>query len=208
MLQKLKNIKTAYLEVRRISIIAICSSCLMGIVAQGYNYAKIKRMQNQIYVLADGKVMQAYASSREANLEVEAKDHIRSFHQYFFRLDPDAKQIHKGIGMALYLADNSAKTAFDNLSKQGYYSKIISSNTSQRITIDSIQININQHPYRFRCYATRMLIRTTNKDTSNLITEGRLRTVSRSEQNSHGFLIESWKVMENKDLKKEFRNHL
>lgn len=206
MFQKLKNIDTAYVEIRRIAILAICSCSLLGIVAQAFNHAKMKRLQSQIYVLADGKVMQAYASTRAANIEVEARDHIRSFHQYFFSLDPDDKQIHKSIGRALYLADNSAKKAFDNLSEQGYYSQVISSNTSQRISIDSIELSLNQQPYSFRCYATQELIRTSSKVTRNLITEGKLRTISRSEENSHGFLIENWKVVENKDQTKKYRN--
>lgn len=204
MFEKIQNIEAAYKEVRRIAIIAICSCTLMGIVAHGYHYAKIKRMQNQIYVLADGKVMQAYTSSRSAHIAVEAEDHIRNFHQYFFRLDPDAKQIKNGVGKALYLADYSAKKTFDDLSKQGYYTKIISSNTSQRITIDNIQLNLNQHPYSFRCYATQESITSGSIVTRNLITEGQLRTVSRSKQNLHGFLIENWKVIAYKDLKTQY----
>src|SRR5690606_25604494 len=200
------NIDTAYKEVRRIAVIAICSTSLIGIVAQGFHYAKMKRMKNQIYVLADGKVMQAYASNRSANIEVEAKDHIRSFHQYFFSLDPDDKQINNSIGKALYLADNSAKKAFDDLSEQGYYTQFISSNTSQRISITNIQLNLDRQPYSFRCFATQELTRTDSKTTRNLITEGQLRSISRSEQNSHGFLIENWKIIENKDLKTEYRN--
>lgn len=199
MFQKLKNRDTAYMEIRRIAILAICSCSFIGIVAQAYNYAKMKRLQNQIYVLADGKVMQAYVSTREANIEVEAKDHIRNFHQYFFSLDPDNEQIQKSIRKALYLADNSVKKAFDNLSKQGYYIHIISSNTGQRMTIDSIQIELQRHPYTFRCYVTTELIITSGKITRKLITEGKLRTVSRSEENPHGFLIENWKLVENKD---------
>jgi len=206
MFKNLKNIDTAYKEVRRIAVIAICSTSLIGIVAQGFHYAKMKRMQNQIYVLADGKVMQAYASNRSANIEVEAKDHIRSFHQYFFSLDPDDKQINNSIGKALYLADNSAKKAFDDLSEQGYYTQFISSNTSQRISITNIQLNLDRQPYSFRCFATQELTRTDSKTTRNLITEGQLRSISRSEQNSHGFLIENWKIIENKDLKTEYRN--
>src|SRR5690606_9430804 len=206
MFEKLQNIDTAYKEVRRIAIISICSCAIMGMVGHGYHYAKMKRVENQIYVLADGKVMQAYASNRAANIIVEAKDHIRSFHEYFFSLDPDNQQIKNNIGKALYLADDSAKKAYDNLNEQGYYTKIISSNTSQIITVQDIQLNLERQPYSFRCYATQELIRTQSRVTRNLITEGNLRTISRSEQNSHGFLIENWKVIANKDLKTEYRN--
>jgi hypothetical protein len=39
----------------------------------------------------------------------------------------------------------------------------------------------------------------------NLITEGFLRNVARSDNNPHGFLIEKWTTIENKDLKTEKR---
>src|SRR5690606_40841628 len=109
------------------------------------------RVENQIYVLADGKVMKAYASNMAVNIIVEVKDHIRSFHEYFFSLDPDNQQIKNNIGKALYLADDSAKKAYDNLNEQGYYTKIISSNTSQIITVQDIQLNLERQPYSFRC---------------------------------------------------------
>lgn len=206
MFQKLKNISTTYKEVRRVSIIAICASALMGIVAQGFNYSIIKRMQNQIYVLADGKVIQAYASTRLTNIPIEAKDHIRSFHLYFFNLNPDDPQIKQTIARAFYLADNSAKNAYENLSEQGYYTKLISSNTSQRIVIDSILLNLDKHPYKFKCYATQNLMSSSSKVTLNLVTEGQLKTISRSEKNAHGFLIENWKVIQNKELKTEYHS--
>ncbi|HLV62839.1 conjugative transposon protein TraK [Galbibacter sp.] len=201
MFQKLKDKDNAYKEIRRISIIAICASAIIGIVAQGFNYAKLKQVQNQIYVLADGKVMQAYASSRAANIPVEAKDHIRNFHFYFFNLDPDDTQIKKNIGKALYLADNSVKKAHDNLIQQGFYTQVISSNTSQRITIDSIALNLDKQPYKFKCFAIQELIQTSGTVTRTLITAGQLKTISRSEKNAHGFLIENWRVLQNNDIK-------
>ena len=206
MFQKLKDIDIAYMEIRRIAIIAICASAVMSIVAQVFNYVKLKQVQNQIYVLADGKVMQAYASSRAANIAVEAKDHIRNFHFYFFSLDPDDTQIKKNIGRALSLADISAKKAYDDLTEQGYYTQVISSNTRQRITIDSIALDLDKQPYRFKCFAIQELIRTSCTVTRTLITEGQLRSISRSEKNAHGFLIENWRILQNNDIKTVYRN--
>ncbi|MDP3180258.1 MAG: conjugative transposon protein TraK, partial [Bacteroidota bacterium] len=39
----------------------------------------------------------------------------------------------------------------------------------------------------------------------SLITEGALRNVSRSDNNPHGFLIERWNTIENRDIKTENR---
>ena len=123
------------------------------------------------------------------------------FHHYFFSLDPDEKVLKANITKALYLADGSAKKQYDNLKESGYYMNVISANISQTISIDSIQVDVNQSPYYFKCYASELLVRSTSTVTRSLITEGYLRNVSRSDNNPHGFLIERWATLLNKDIK-------
>ncbi len=105
----------------------------------------------------------------------------------------------------MYLADGSAKKQYDNLKESGYYSNLISGNISEQIEIDSIDVNVDAYPFYFRCIAKEKLIRTTSIVTRSLITEGYLRNVERSDNNPHGFLIEKWMILENKDLKIENR---
>jgi conjugative transposon TraK protein len=127
------------------------------------------------------------------------------FHYYFFTLDPDDRVIEANINKALYLADASAKRQYDNLKESRYYSNIISGNISQEIVPDSIRIDISDYPFYFKCYSRQRLIRTTSIVIRSLITEGYLRNVSRSDNNPHGFLIEKWNTIENKDIKTENR---
>ena len=127
------------------------------------------------------------------------------FHHYFFTLDPDDKVIQANLLKALYLADASAKKQYDNLRENSYYANIISGNVSQEIRIDSIRIDTDQYPFYFRCSAVQRIIRATSIVTRSLITEGYLRNVQRSDNNPHGFLIERWNTVENKDIKSENR---
>jgi conjugative transposon TraK protein len=113
--------------------------------------------------------------------------------------------IQINVTKALYLADDSAKRIYDDLKENGYYSGIISGNVSQTIAVDSVTININEYPYQFRCYATQNIIRPTSIAYRSLITEGNLRNVSRSDNNPHGFLIERWNTIENRDLSSKNR---
>jgi conjugative transposon TraK protein len=162
-------------------------------------------MQSKVYIIANGKALEAYEADRKDNIIVEAKDHIKTFHQNFFTLDPDEKVIQINVTKALYLADISAKRAYDNLRENSYYSNIISGNISQRINVDSVQVDINQYPFYFRCYATQKIIRSTSIVFRSLFTAGYLRTVNRSDNNPHGFLIERWSTIENRDIKTENR---
>lgn len=131
---------------------------------------------------------------------MEARDHVTTFHRHFFSLDPDDKVIEANLTKALYLADVSAKRQYDNLKESNYYSNIISGNVSQVIRADSVTIDIGQYPFYFRYYGTQEITRTSSVVSRSLVTEGYLRNVSRSDHNPHGFLVERWKTLENKDL--------
>jgi conjugative transposon TraK protein len=164
------------------------------------SFKLVGEAQQRIFILANGKALEAFAADRKDNIPVEARDHIQRFHHLFFTLDPDEKVILSNIGNALYLADGSAKKQYDNLKESGYYTNLIAGNISQQVEIDSIEVDINDYPFYFRCMAREKLIRTSSILSRNLITEGWLRNVSRSDNNSHGFLIERWRILENKDL--------
>lgn len=205
MFKKMKNIDTAFQHVRGFTMLVIVGCVLICCFALYKSFSLVSQMQGKVYILANGKALEAYASDRKDNIPVEAKDHVKTFHQLFFTLDPDDKVIKTNLTKALYLADASAKHEYDNLKENGYYSGIISGNISQTIKVDSISIDIDQYPYRFRCYATQSIIRTTSIVSRSLITEGALRNVSRSDNNPHGFLIERWNTIENRDIKTENR---
>jgi len=205
MFKKMKNIDTAFRHVRGFTLLIIVGCVLICCFALYKSFSLVSQMQGKVYILANGKALEAYASDRKDNIPVEARDHVKTFHQLFFTLDPDDKVIKVNLTKALYLADASAKREYDNLKENGYYSGIISGNISQAIKVDSVSIDIDQYPYRFRCYATQSIIRTTSIVFRSLITEGALRNVSRSDNNPHGFLIERWNTIENRDLKTENR---
>jgi conjugative transposon TraK protein len=149
--------------------------------------------------------MEAVAGSRKDNISVEAAHHVEMLHAYFYSLSPDEKAIQSTIGRALYLADKSAKTEYDNLRESGYYSNLIAGNISQDIKVDSVSIDLQQYPYHFVCRATQTFTRTSSIVLRSLVTEGFVREVSRSENNPHGFLVERWTVLENSDIKTEKR---
>ncbi|WP_325400975.1 conjugative transposon protein TraK [Agriterribacter sp.] len=201
MFRQMKNIDTAFKYVRGFTLLIILVSTGLCCYSLYKSFQLVTNIQDKIYILANGKALEAYAAERKDNIPVEAKDHVKTFHHFFFTLDPDEKVIQSNITKALYLADLSAKRQYDNLKESGYYINIISGNVSQTINVDSVVVDINQSPYYFRCYATQRIIRTTSVVARSLITTGYLRNVSRSDNNPHGFLIERWRTIENKDIK-------
>lgn len=205
MFKQTKNIDSAFRHIKAFSLMLVAGCFLLSGFVLYKSYELSARMADKIYVLAGDKALEAYAFARKDNTLVEAKSHIGMFHTWFFTLDPDEKVIDANISKALYLADGSAKTQYDNLKETGYYANIIAGNISQKISIDSVEVNISKEPYFFHCYAEIKIIRPGSIVTRNLITKGYLRNASRSDNNPHGFLIERWEIIENKDLKTESR---
>ncbi|MDB5119752.1 MAG: conjugal transfer protein [Sphingobacteriales bacterium] len=199
MFQQLKNLDTAFKHVRTFSIVLIFVCLFISVFSLVKSFQAIEKAQNRVYILANGKAFEAVAEGRKDNIQVEARDHVKTFHEYFFSLDPDEKVIQANISKAFYLADRTAKSEYDNLKESNYYSNLIAGNISQEINVDSVLLDINQYPYFFRCFATQKLIRSSSTATRILITEGFLRKVSRSDNNPHGFLIEKWKTVSNRD---------
>jgi conjugative transposon TraK protein len=205
MIKQLKNIDTAFNHIRTFSIVLLVGCITLCGFTVYQSYELVNNTQSKVYILANGKALEAFASDRKENIPVEARDHVKMFHFYFFTLHPDDKVIQTNLNKALYLADRSAKAQYDNLRENSYYANIISGNVSQEISIDSINIDTKTYPYYFRCTAKQRIIRTTSVVTRTLITEGLLRNVQRSDNNPHGFLIERWNTIENKDVKVENR---
>lgn len=202
----MKDIDTALRHIRSFTLAVIAGCVLICCCALYKSLSLVSQMQSKIYILANGKVLEAYASERKDNILVEGRDHIKTFHQLFFTLDPDDKVIDTNITKALYLADVSAKHVRDDMKENGYYASIISGNVHQTIAVDSVVINVNEYPYHFRCYATQTVMRPTSLTTRDLLTEGELQNVSRSDNNPHGFLIARWNMKESKDLNTVKRN--
>ena len=205
MFTKAKNIDTAFQHTRMFSLIFLIGCVTVTCLVNFNSLKQVRESQQHLYILANGKILEAFAGDRKDNIPVEARDHIEMFHHYFFTLDPDEKVINYNISKALYLADATAKKQYDNLKENGYYRNIISGNISQQLEIDTISLDITNYPYSFHFVAREKLIRSTSIVTRSLVTEGYLRNVSRSDNNSHGFLIEKWIIIENKDLKTENR---
>ena len=100
MFRKMKNIDTAFRSFRTFSILVVTGSILLSCYVVFWSFNLAATGKSKIYVLANGKVIEAFESERKDNLPVEAKDHISTFHRLFFTLDPDENVIESNISKA------------------------------------------------------------------------------------------------------------
>lgn len=197
----LRNIENSFKQIRLYAIIfaLLCSITVGFAIWKSYQFAEEQRQK--IYVLDDGKsLMVALSQDAEINRPVEAREHVRRFHELFFTLSPDKSAIESNMNRAFYLSDKSAFNYYKDLSEKGYYNRIISGNVQQRIVVDSIQCNFDSHPYAIKTFARQFIMRSSNTTERNLVTFCYLLNSVRSDNNPQGFTIEKFSVLENKDI--------
>lgn len=200
--KSLKNIESSFKQLRIFGIVFLCMCALVTgySVYSAYDFAEAQRQK--IYVLDNGKsLMLALSQDLSQNRPVEAREHVRRFHELFFTLSPDKSAIESNINRALLLSDKTAFNYYKDLSEKGYYNRIISGNINQMLQIDSVVCNLNTYPYQVATYGKQMIIRESNITERSLITYCRLLNSVRSDNNPHGFIIEGFGVRENKDIR-------
>lgn len=200
--KSLKNIETSFKQIRIIVLVfvVLCAGITGYAVWNSFSFAEAQRQK--IYVLDEGKsLMLALSQDLSQNRPVEAREHVKRFHELFFTLSPDKNAIESNINRALFLVDKSAFRYYQDMQEKGYYNRIVSGNINQVIQIDSIACNFDAYPYKTTLYAKQMIIRASNVTERSLVTRCDLRNSVRSDNNPHGFIMERFEIIENRDLR-------
>ena len=200
--KSLKNIESNF------RLIRICCALFAGlctavaVASVGFSYAFAERQRQKIYVLDGGRsLMVALSQDLSQNRPVEAREHVRRFHELFFTLSPDRAAIESNINRALFLVDKSAFAYYQDMQEKGYYNRVVSGNISQRIEVDSVVCDFNAYPYRAMTYARQMIVRESNITERSLVTRCELINSGRSDNNPQGFIMEKFEILENRDLR-------
>lgn len=200
--KSLRNIETSFRQIRLFTLVflGLCTVVAVFSVIQSYRFAEAQRQK--IYVLDEGKsLMLALSQDLRQNRPVEAREHVRRFHELFFTLAPDRAAIESNITRAMYLCDRTAFAYYEDLQEKGYYNRIISGNINQTVQVDSVVCNFDTYPYRAMTYARQMIIRESNVTERSLVTRCSLINSVRSENNPQGFTMERFEILENRDLR-------
>lgn len=196
-----RNIENGFRQIRIYTIVFASLCLIVSVFSVGYAYYFAEKQREKIYVLDQGKsLMLALSQDTKLNRPVEAREHIRRFHELFFNLSPDKKAIEDNTKRAFYLADKSAFDYYKDLNEKGFYHRMISANIQQRIVIDSIRCDFDRYPYQVQTFAKQYITRPSTITERSLITSCRLINSVRSDNNPQGFVMEQFTIIENKDL--------
>ena len=199
--KSLKNIETSFRQIRLFTLVflGLCAVVAVFSVVKSYQFAQ--RQREKIYVLDQGKsLMLALSQDLSQNRPVEAREHVRRFHELFFTLSPDKAAIESNVGRALQMADKSALSYYKVLQEKGFFNRLIAGNVSQMVKVDSISCNFDRYPYEVTTFARQRILRESTVTERSLVTTCRLVNVSRSDNNPQGFMVEALNIVENKDI--------
>ena len=200
--KSLRNIESSFRQIRLFTVVLLAICACVTLYALGKSYAFAERQRQKIYVLDQGKsLMLALSQDAAQNRPVEAREHVRRFHELFFSMAPDQAAIESNIGRALFLSDKSAYGYYKDWNEKGYYNRIIAADITQTVAVDSVCCDFERYPYHVVTYARQMIIRESNITERSLITECDLQNTVRSDNNPQGFMIERFRILENKDLR-------
>ena len=199
--KSLKNIETSFRQIRLFGIVFLCLCALVSVFSVVASFRFAEKQREKIYVLDGGKsLMLALSQDLSQNRPVEAREHVRRFHELFFTLSPDKAAIESNLNRALLMADRSALSYYKALSEKGFFNRLIAGGISQTVRIDSIRCNFDSYPYQVTTYARQRIMRDSTITERSLVTTCRLINAVRSDNNPQGFLLENLNVIENKDL--------
>ena len=199
--KSLKNIETSFRQIRLFGIVFLCLCALVSVFSVVASFRFAEKQREKIYVLDGGKsLMLALSQDLSQNRPVEAREHIRRFHELFFTLSPDKAAIESNVGRALQMADKSALSYYKVLQEKGFFNRLIAGNISQMVKVDSIRCDFDRYPYEVTTFARQRILRESTVTERSLVTTCRLVNVSRSDNNPQGFMVEALNIVENKDI--------
>ena len=191
-------------------VLILCSLFLLGCIVISFGSIWAARTMvddahKKVYVLDGNVPILVNRSTMEETLDVEAKSHVEMFHHYFFTLAPDDKYIKYTMEKAMYLIDESGLAQYNALKEKGFYGNIMGTSAVFSIFCDSIKFN--EENMSFTYYGRQRIERRTSVLMRELVTEGFVKRVPRTENNPHGLLIVNWRTILNKDIEQSKKSN-
>jgi len=185
-----KNIYEVLKTNRFIVLAVIIMAMLSTIISSVISYKMYDKSLNGSFAIGkDGEVIPLQWVHQKENLEVEALEHLRLFHIYFY--DIDATNFEMNIEKALWLGNSTVDNVYRQKKADGVYNRLMQYSLVQKvISIDS-EIDLKAEPYPFRTTTVFQINRGSIIDTYELVTKGKILHLEKRNfpKNTHGLLI-------------------
>lgn len=151
--------------------------------------------EDNVYVLADGSAYPAsLMEDRSPMLEAELSGHVTRFHELMFDLSPDLESISQKHMKAYFLCDQSGRDYHNDMQESGFYTRLVSTGSMQRLKIDSLKTDIYSSPMTARVFGKLYILRQSTIAMYDFESSCRVLLSERTPTNPHGLQIENFLV--------------
>lgn len=185
-----KNIYSI-LRINRFIVLSVVVMAMVAtIVSSVISYKMYHNALNGSFAIGkNGAVIPLQWVQEKENLEVEALEHLRLFHNYFYSID--ATNFESNIEKALWLGDSSVDNVYRQKKSDGVYNRLMQYSLVQKVlSIESV-IDLIAEPYSFKTVTIFQINRGSIVDTYELISTGKLLHLDKRNfpKNTHALLI-------------------
>ncbi|MFS4467521.1 conjugal transfer protein TraK [Maribacter sp. 2210JD10-5] len=181
-------LKTNRFVVITVVLGAMLTSLISGLMV--FNIHK-KAINNAFAIKTDGEVIPLEMVNQKENLMVEALDHLKLFHEYFYGID--ANNYESNLAKALWLGKSSVDNVYRQKKAEGVYNRILQYSLTQRVLSVESEIDLSEEPFPFQSKTIFEINRGATTDKYELITTGDLIFGNRHfPNNTHGLLITNY----------------
>ncbi|MEL6305790.1 MAG: conjugal transfer protein TraK [Bacteroidota bacterium] len=179
------------LKINRFIVLAVIAMAMLStVISSIISYKMYNKALNGAFAIAkDGEVIPLQWVQQKENLKVEALEHLRLFHSYFYGIDATNFQSH--IEKALWLGDSSIDNVYRQKKVDGVYNRLIQYSLVQRVISIESEIDLTAEPYPFRTVTIFQINRGSTIDTYELVSTGKLLHLEKRNfpKNTHALLI-------------------
>ncbi|GMN08427.1 hypothetical protein MTsPCn5_38160 [Croceitalea sp. MTPC5] len=188
-----KNIYEVLKNNRFIVLAVVAMSMLSTLVSSIVSYKMYDKALNGSFAIGNqGEVIPLQWVQQKENLEVEALEHLRLFHNYFYDLDP--ANFENNIEKALWLGDSSVDNVYRQKKADGVFNRLMQYSLVQKVISIESEIDLAKEPYAFSTKTVFQINRGTMTDTYEMVTTGALIHLENRHfpKNTHGLLITNY----------------
>lgn len=197
-LESLNNYHKAYGGMKLIAIIAIIAAVFISITSFILSLKTIENNNSQIYVLdKKGNVLTANAEIVNTETRLfEYENHIKTFYKLWYEIDQNT--YYDNINKALLLAGETGKELLNDYKSEDMYNILVAKNITTTIEITELKIDNTKSPAVGYIKGIQNINRQGGSVQRSMNCTFAIYDVKRSRENSHGCLIENWKVVDSR----------
>ncbi len=194
------TITESFKRLKFVTLSSILGMVVTAVACVVYSLTTIAGYQDKVYVVDNGQVIGASRQDRALTLGDRIEFQSRNIHHLLFTVTPNYDVSQSYTERALEISDKSVYNYINNLNESKFYRRMVESNSSQDIRVDSVKYNYSRKPYTVLTYATVDLTRPSNVTRYSLITKCNMIDVDMNRKNREGLQVENFEIVKNEKV--------